>query len=172
MAQQPLSGPSLLIIEGSWSHSVRRTTLSSTPLAEWSARSGDLYLTTHNTHNRHTSMSPAGFEPTNPASERPQTHLSDRAATRIGILIHTLMYLYIITRGLNPVHLFFQSEWKITAHESKSLKQFINIFSNCLLLIATQQSQKHVTTHYIIQGVQKSTLQLNTHHTLQCSTHQ
>jgi sRNA-binding regulator protein Hfq len=56
------------------------------------------------------------------------------------------------------------------------LKEFINMFSNYLLLIATQQSkvtsQKHAITHYIIQGVQKSTLQLNTHHTLQCSTHQ
>jgi hypothetical protein len=31
-----------------------------------------------------TSMSPAGFEPTTPASERPQTHALDRAATGIG----------------------------------------------------------------------------------------
>ena len=31
-----------------------------TPLDEWSAH---LYLTTHNTHNRQTSMPPAGFKP-------------------------------------------------------------------------------------------------------------
>jgi len=31
----------------------------------------DLYLTTHNTHNRQTSMSPVGFEPTISAGERP-----------------------------------------------------------------------------------------------------
>jgi hypothetical protein len=30
-------------------------------------------------------MSPAGFEPTIPASERPQTHSLDRAATAIGL---------------------------------------------------------------------------------------
>ena len=30
-----------------------------------------LYLTTHNTQNRQTSMLPAGFEPAIPASERP-----------------------------------------------------------------------------------------------------
>ena len=40
-------------------------------------------LTTHNTHNRQTTMSPAGFEPEIPASEQPQTHAFDRAATGI-----------------------------------------------------------------------------------------
>ena len=33
------------------------------PLYEWSARRRNHYLTTHNTHNRQTSMPPAGFEP-------------------------------------------------------------------------------------------------------------
>ena len=33
----------------------------------------DLYLTTHNIHNRQTSIPPAGFEPTIPVGERPQT---------------------------------------------------------------------------------------------------
>ena len=41
-------------------------------------------LTTHNTHNRQTSMPPVGFEPTISAGERPQTHALDRAATGIG----------------------------------------------------------------------------------------
>ena len=34
----------------------RRTTVGRTPLDVWSARRRDLYLTTHNTHNRQTSM--------------------------------------------------------------------------------------------------------------------
>ena len=34
-----------------------------TSLYEWSFRRTDLYLTTHNTHNRQTSMPPAVFEP-------------------------------------------------------------------------------------------------------------
>ena len=34
-------------------HTQRRTTLGRTPLDEWSARRRDLYLTTHNTHNKH-----------------------------------------------------------------------------------------------------------------------
>ena len=38
----------------------------------------------HNTHNRQTSVAPAGFEPAIPASERPETRALDRAATGIG----------------------------------------------------------------------------------------
>ena len=41
----------------------RRTTFGRTPLDEWSARRRDLYLTTHDTHNRQISMRPVGFEP-------------------------------------------------------------------------------------------------------------
>ena len=52
-------------------HTQRRTTFGRTPLDEWSARCRDLYLTAHNTHNRQTSMSPVGFEPTISAGERP-----------------------------------------------------------------------------------------------------
>ena len=37
-------------------HTQRRTTVCRTPLDEWSARRRDLYLTTHDTHNRQTSM--------------------------------------------------------------------------------------------------------------------
>jgi len=55
-------------------HTQRRTTVGRTPLDEWSARRRDLYLTTHDNHKRQTSMPPVEFEPTIPASERPQTH--------------------------------------------------------------------------------------------------
>ena len=65
-------------------HTQRRTTFGRTPLDEWSARRRDLYLTTHNTHNRQTSMPPEGFEPAIPASERSQTYALDRAATGTG----------------------------------------------------------------------------------------
>jgi hypothetical protein len=36
-------------------------------------------------------MPPVGFEPTIPVSERPQTHVLDRAATGIG---HVVAYIY------------------------------------------------------------------------------
>jgi len=50
------------------------TTLGRPPLDECSAQRRDLSLTTHNTQKRQTSIPMAGFEPTIPASERPQTH--------------------------------------------------------------------------------------------------
>ena len=51
------------------------TTVGRAPLDVWSARRSDLYLTTHNTHNRQTSMHSAEFEPAIPASEWPQTRV-------------------------------------------------------------------------------------------------
>jgi len=71
-------------------HTQRRTTFGRTPLDEWSARRRDLCLTTHNTHNRQTSMTPVGFEPTISAGERPQTYALDRAATGTGTLYEIL----------------------------------------------------------------------------------
>ena len=65
-------------------HTQRRTTVGRTPLYEWSARRRNLYLTTHNTHNRLTSMAPMGFKLTISAGERPQTYALDRAATANG----------------------------------------------------------------------------------------
>jgi hypothetical protein len=65
-------------------HKQWRTIVGRTPLEEWTARRRDLYLITHNTHNRPTSMPPVGFETINSAGERPQTYALDRAAVGIG----------------------------------------------------------------------------------------
>ena len=62
----------------------RHTTVGRTPLDEWWARRRDLYLTTHDTHNRQTSMPPVGFEPTISAGERPQKYTLDLAVTGTG----------------------------------------------------------------------------------------
>jgi len=67
-------------------HTQRRTKVGRTPLDDRSARRRDLYLTTHNTHNRQTPMPPMEFEPTTSAGERPQTYALDRAATGTGFL--------------------------------------------------------------------------------------
>jgi hypothetical protein len=56
---------------GGFTITLRPTTLGTTPLDEWPDWRRDLYLTTHNTHKRQTSIPPAGFEPTFPANERP-----------------------------------------------------------------------------------------------------
>jgi hypothetical protein len=43
-------------------HTQRSTTVGTTPQNDWSARHKDLYLTTHNTHNRQTSIHPVEYE--------------------------------------------------------------------------------------------------------------
>ena len=73
----------------SLSHSETHTrththTQGATPVEQGSAPSTVLYLTTRNIHNRQTDMPPAGFEPAIPATDRPQTHTSDRAAPGMG----------------------------------------------------------------------------------------
>jgi hypothetical protein len=85
MAQQPLVGQGLLIIEASQSqsdtpHWVGLLWTSDQPDAETST----LQHTTL-TRGRHP-YPPKGFEPATPASERPQTHALDRVVTGIGEL--------------------------------------------------------------------------------------
>ena len=84
-------------------HTQRRTTVGRTPLVERSARRRDLYLTTHNTHNRLTSMPPVGFEPTISAGERPQTYALDRMATGTGML----PLLLILNDNISIKHIKF-----------------------------------------------------------------
>ena len=55
----------------------KHTTLTRTPLDEWSAQRRDLYLTTHNTHKTQTPMPLVWFKPAIPASEWPQIHTLD-----------------------------------------------------------------------------------------------
>ena len=64
-------------------HTQQRTTVGRTPLDEWSARHRDLYLKTHDTHNRQISMPLVGFEPTISAGERPQAAHLLRSWVRI-----------------------------------------------------------------------------------------
>jgi hypothetical protein len=62
---------------------IRRTTVGRTPVYESLALRRDLYLTRYNTHKAQTTTLPAEFEPTIPASERPQTYALDREVTVI-----------------------------------------------------------------------------------------
>ena len=78
-------------------HTQGHNTVGRTSLDEGSARRRDLYLTTHNTHNRQTSMPPAGFEPAIPASDRPQTLALDRSATGIDSdLGNYFLYIFVM----------------------------------------------------------------------------
>ena len=80
-------------------HTQRRITVGRPPLDEWSARRRDLYLTTQNTHNRQTSMSPVGFEPTISACGRRQNYALDRAGTGTGT--YMIISLWILRRMRN-----------------------------------------------------------------------
>jgi hypothetical protein len=74
MAQQPIVGQGLLVIETSRSHT-RHTTVGRTPLDECSAPRRDLTLPDDTQHSQQTDI-----EPTIPASERLQTHSLELAA--------------------------------------------------------------------------------------------
>ena len=117
-------------------HTQRRATVGRTPLDEWSARRRDLYLTTHNTHNRQTSMLPVGFEPTIPASEPPQTHALDRAATGIGTWSnkykkrnHTFLTSYCAVWHTILDFMFIHCKSKfVTAYANSSLRDCDSMF--------------------------------------------
>jgi len=77
---------------------MRHATLCRTPLDDGSSRRRDLFLTTHNAHKRQkTSMLPAGFEPTTPASKRPQTHALNCAVAGIVFYVYMLLKIVLVT---------------------------------------------------------------------------
>ena len=76
-------------------------------LDEGSAYRRDLYLATHITRIRQTSMPTAGFEPTIPASERLQTQDLDRAFLNTEFLGYKqlrciALFLNVVFNPLNP----------------------------------------------------------------------
>jgi hypothetical protein len=70
-------------------HTQRRATVGRTPLDERSARRRDLYLTTHNNHNRQTSMLPVGFKPTISAGKWQQNYALEQQVIQYQIIIST-----------------------------------------------------------------------------------
>jgi len=86
-------------------------TVGRTPLDEWSARPGHLYLTTHNTHNRETSIPSSEFEPAIPAVKLPHTHALDRAATGMGDCVLSNPHRYT-EKLTSSVENFFFPEWR------------------------------------------------------------
>jgi hypothetical protein len=106
-------------------HTHRRTTVGSTPLDEWSVRRGDSFLTTHNKHNRQTSMPPAGFEPTISAGERPHTYSLDCSATETGTegLLSKNINITIYRTIILPVLCWFET-WSVTFGKERRLRVF------------------------------------------------
>jgi hypothetical protein len=72
------------VLGASRSHSITHTPHSVGLL--WTSDQPDAETSTYTTHSTHKTQTPillAGFEPTIPANDRPQTHALDRAATGI-----------------------------------------------------------------------------------------
>jgi hypothetical protein len=128
---QYLGGLGLLVFRGLAITHFRHTTVGRTPLDEGPARRRNLYLTTHNTHKRQTSMPPAGFEPTIPASERPYTQALDRTATgicNIGLQNQIIYdtcnkcYIYFPNMFYKIVRTFYRKSLAECIHEAVQLK--------------------------------------------------
>ena len=113
-------------------HTQRRTTVGRTPVDEWSARRREIYLTTHNNHNRQISMPPVGFEPI----------VYDLETSRIGapyIYIYIYIYIYDISNlrvKLRAVHACFRRVFTFNKREfcRKSCQK-------CCLLLPILQAQ-------------------------------
>jgi hypothetical protein len=93
-------------------------TLGRTPPDGWSARHTGLYLTTHNEQKRETSMFPAGFEPVIPASQRPQTRVSECATTGIGVVKFpnsnfVLLFSFVLKNGVQAKKVDFFSLFEL-----------------------------------------------------------
>ena len=66
-------------------HTQRHSAVGRTPLDEWSARRRDLYLKTHNTHNRRDIHASCGIRTRNLSRDRTQTYAFERAGTGTGL---------------------------------------------------------------------------------------
>jgi hypothetical protein len=88
----------------------RHITLGRTPLDEWSAQRRDLYLTTHNTHERQTSMPPGGIRTRNPSKWAGRR--LDRAATEVGMwpeITQGIQWLWQTLQYLTGAKLFLHA---------------------------------------------------------------
>ena len=103
MAQQP-QWAKVSSLSRVHDHTQRRTTVGRTPLDKWSARRRDLYLTTHNTHKRQTTMPPAGFELTIPQHNQcqqtsphaPASYFPTLGRRQINLFIYDMIKLLLL----------------------------------------------------------------------------
>jgi hypothetical protein len=134
MAQQPPVGQGHHIIEDSWSNSETSHLVG----LLWKSDQPDA----DNSSWQHTTLTtgiddPVGFEPTISASERPQTHASDRAGTGIGYTpIASLQFtpnsptLYSPNKGIRQLQdIYDQNKTPKKVNKVKPFEWSSNIFS-------------------------------------------
>ena len=122
-------------------HTRRRITVGRTPLDEWSARRRDLYLTTHNTHNRQTSMRPVGFEPTISAGKQPQNYAE-----------HSMFWMLFFKACLVSFKDQLESKW-MDFHEIWYLRIFQKPVEEIQVSLKSHKNNGHFTwSHMYIYG--------------------
>jgi len=104
VAQQPYWGPGCLIVEVSRSHTIRRTIFCRDYSGRGIGPSQGPRLIICDIHKRQAPISPVGFEPATPVSERSQNPLLVRADTGIGTHKHTK----VISQKLNLYRLHLE----------------------------------------------------------------
>ena len=128
----------LLIFTRFLDHTQRCTTVGKTPLNEWSVRRRDLYLTTHNNHNKHpcpptcwgflfTLKNPtasAGFEPANVGTKG--QHATSRPPKQLRCiltLVNAQYSMIIISSYFNIVYIIIgdrcETVVKVLCHKSE-----------------------------------------------------
>ena len=123
-------------------HTQWHTTLSTTPLDEGSARRRNLYLTTHNTHNRRTSAHTSDAPVT--------THLHGKRKEEFSLLLGNLLCNQTRVR---LVHLFvrcFQEvsdEHGICVASFPSTLKYFNFLAQVALLLLQKSSPSHIFIH-------------------------
>jgi hypothetical protein len=90
----------LLNLDISKSHSIWHITLGGTPLDEWSARRRDLYLTTHNTHNRQDLHATGGIRTRNPSKRVAADPLLRPRGNQNWLITDLLFVFYVIVYHL------------------------------------------------------------------------
>jgi hypothetical protein len=136
-------------------HTQRRTTVGRTPLDGWSARCRDLYLTTHNTHNRQTSMPPVGFKPTISAGEQLHTYALDCAATGTEHVLPSMIlplhpqkhfHCRSVPLMLFPIYLYASLGWYII-YEAPRSRLNDHLHSRCVAAILPSLHQQYLMTY-------------------------
>jgi len=135
-----------------------RTMPDGTLLDEWSARHRNVYLTTHITHKRQTSMPPAGFKPAIPARERPQTHALDARPLGIGRFtvnqFRNLNYVTLISPLHHDIYLAYVGfilarKWKI---RSWGIHQLFDVQSTSAVCFRSEsrRTMRHTQTQSMV----------------------
>jgi hypothetical protein len=117
VALRPNAGHGLLIPEVFLDHTQRRITFGRTPLDKCSARRRALYLTTHNTHNRQTSMPPGGTQTHNLSRRaaadlrlRPRGHWNRQLVHLVGFIIRKIKVMYCTRDGTELVWVYSKKD--------------------------------------------------------------